>query len=79
MKWQTIESAPRDGTRIRLRNDNNGLEDTGYWLDYSHVPAEERLHWPPWMEGQDGEWSTEYGNGEMTHWTPLPPATGGRQ
>lgn len=61
--WQPIETAPRDGTRVRLLC--SGREDFGFYQDYT-----ERM-----LPGDtlSGEWSTEYGHGEPTHWRPLPP------
>lgn len=70
--WQPIESAPRDGTRLRL----------GHEMDVSSMKigafCETHGHW-------DGErWITSsffiipggrYGlaTGQPTHWMPLPP------
>lgn len=61
-KWQPIETATKDGSAVYLRNIDNGLSDVGYWCDYSEFD---------WTL-QDGEWSQLRGNGEMTHWMPLP-------
>jgi hypothetical protein len=47
--WKPIATAPKDGTVIRFRNEENGLEDIGRW--------------------DRGEWTTDFGNGDMTHWT----------
>lgn len=61
-KWQSIESAPKDGTTVRLMNIGNGLTDVGQWCDYR---GQDRAI--------DGEWNQVNGNGDMTHWMPLPP------
>ena len=59
--WQPIETAPKDGTVVKLLCEND-LEDLGRYCDYTE------------MKGMtlDGEWSTLFGNGEPTHWQPLP-------
>ena len=66
--WQPIETAPKDGSRILFRNVENGLYDVGHWADYSHYTDDMKAHWPTWMEGETGEWCTDLGNGDMTHW-----------
>lgn len=66
LPWQPIETAPKDGTRIDLMNEHNGLEDTGCWCDY----ATRGWFTPGDLEG---EWSTDLGNGDMTHWRPILP------
>ena len=62
MKWQPIETAPKDGSTVDLMNEINGLHDTGYWCDYTQHGS---------MNGISGEWDQERGNGDMTHWRPL--------
>jgi hypothetical protein len=64
VKWQPIETAPKDGTVIELMNEHNGLTDIGHWCDYS-------TRGYPSLSGLDGEWDQERGNGDMTHWRPL--------
>ena len=61
--WQPIDTAPKDGTIVLLKNMNNGLEDTGCWCDYTKLPV---------ITGIEGEWCQDLGNGDMTHWMPLP-------
>jgi hypothetical protein len=56
-EWQDIETAPKDGTRIEFKNIDNCLHDFGYWSAYD----------------DGGEWSTELGNGDMTHWRAMLP------
>jgi hypothetical protein len=58
--WQPIETAPKDGTRVRLLCPEG--EDTGSYDDYTE------REWA----SIPGEWSTDFGNGEPTHWMPLP-------
>jgi hypothetical protein len=64
VKWQPIETAPKDGTVIELMNEHNGLTDIGHWCDYS-------TRGYPSLSELDGEWDQEQGNGDMTHWRPL--------
>lgn len=67
-QWQPIETAPKDGTSVRLLSERGN--DVGYWCDYSgREPAAKD---PESGEVLHGEWSTELGNGEPTHWMPLP-------
>lgn len=48
MTWQSIETAPRDGTRIIVLTTDNELEfvgwvkikDDGFWNEYSHINGE---------------------------------------
>ena len=65
-EWKTIDSAPKDGTKVKLKNTANGLEDYGYWHDYKGRS----------MTGIEGEWDQDFGNGYMTHWMPLPTPLG---
>lgn len=62
--WQDITTAPKDGTRVELMNETTGLRDVGRWEDYTS----DSLSTIP------GEWNTDLGNGDMTHWRPLDPA-----
>lgn len=62
--WLPINTAPKDGTKVELKNVNNGLRDVGCWCDYLGRGA---------VSGSEGEWSQELGNGDMTHWRPKMP------
>lgn len=66
--WQPIETAPKDGSSLQFKNVDNGLTDAGHWDDYSHRPDALKAHWDEQMRKEEGEWSTEFGNGDMTHW-----------
>ena len=55
--WQPIATAPKDGTRVDLMNAENGYTDFGFWFDYRGN-----------IQSPEGEWSTDLGNGDMTHW-----------
>lgn len=60
--WLPIETAPKDGTRVKLLT-QGGKEDIGYWSNYPRYNPDDF----------SGEWSTEFGNCDtpITHWMPL--------
>lgn len=73
--WQPIETAPRDGTRVRILSADGAEEDNVYWSEerYCILGAPQGSRGPGWV-------STEAGNLPIdppTHWQPLPrpPAT----
>ena len=57
MKWQPIETAPTDGTRILLRGRNGKIADGHYGQPDGFVNPK-RFVWP-------------YINATPTHWAPL--------
>lgn len=61
--WLPIETAPKDGTRVKLLT-QGGKEDIGYWSNYPRYNPDDL----------PGEWSTEFGNCDtpITHWMPVP-------
>jgi len=73
--WQPIETAPRDGTWVRLaggkcdfseESDNKGREVTGRWTtDLYHKPGG-NWQFAYYDEGFHGEYKNP------THWQPLP-------
>ena len=73
--WQPIETAPRDGTWVRLaggkcdfseESDNKGREVTGQWTtDLYHKPGG-NWQFAYYDEGFHGEYKNP------THWQPLP-------
>ena len=68
-EWKTIDSAPRDGTRVDLWVPGIGRVTDAAWQKADHVPLYGWHHqaWydPEWPE--DGrEWV------EPTHWMPIP-------
>lgn len=67
-EWQYIASAPKNGTTVRLRNEDTGLTDKGYWTNWAGMTSWDRSMLPEWARDWDGEWSTEFGKGDMTHW-----------
>lgn len=62
--WDPIETAPKDGIRVELMNETSGLRDVGRWEDYTSDP----------LSSIPGEWNTDLGNGDMTHWRHLDPS-----
>lgn len=63
-EWQSLENAPRDGTRILICTERNYIRNirTSYWgrpnFEYARNKGE------GWVNG---------GAAEPTHWMPLPP------
>ena len=57
MKWQPIETAPTDGTRILLRGRNGKIAD-GHYGQPDGFANPKRFVWP-------------YINATPTHWAPL--------
>ena len=74
VEWQPIETAPKDGTRVLLRNADNGLYDVGHYEDWSGKTDEDRELLPEWAKDWPGEWCQDNGNGDMTHWRPFDAA-----
>lgn len=76
-EWQSMESAPKDGTLMLLHVDWEPLTVVGYWgsVDPYTVPDTE----PPltddgaavWRAGWDNQ-RIDWGYDEPTHWAPLP-------
>lgn len=67
-KWESIDSAPKDGRRF-LAVVQNGLNIWVHVLRYSAQEDENGM--PDSFRSPDGAW---YGKGCVTHWMPLPPA-----
>jgi len=80
MKWQPIETAPRDGTKIDVFMDGKRFTDV-FW-DYSYYIDSEGLkvvddYWKGWRK--DGETGMSYTPNYLdnmgkavSHWMPLP-------
>lgn len=73
--WRPMNTAPRDGTEIRLLW--IGGEDEGHWRPFTS--PEQVWKECPWHHGQSGEWSTRYGNAtgdevEPQGWLPMEPS-----
>lgn len=63
MDWQPIETAPKDGTRVRIRF-ADGHEDERYWKNSGGRGWCKNVGWPV---------AYNYRLVEPTHWLPLPP------
>lgn len=72
MKWEKIESAPKDGTAVLLWEQYSTNPFVGYWYEHGkrwtvcheHVDAE---------GGWDGANVVDKLSMPITHWCPLPP------
>jgi hypothetical protein len=65
MKWEPIETAPKDGRLVLLANEN--VTEIGWWSDgFSGRWEKRRMKWLPPSEGGWAVWFTP------THWLPLP-------
>ena len=60
MTWQPIETAPKDGSWIKVLG-QNGKEDLAQWYDYRGIP----------FMNLDGEWNSKNGEGPFTHWMDI--------
>lgn len=72
MKWQPIETAPKDGTNILLYEPKNEFNPPEYFVGRWEKSRD------PFIYGTSWECS-EYGafNHHPTHWIPLPDAPKG--
>lgn len=74
MAWQSIESAPKDGTWI-LGVNNRGNQAVIIWDD--HAPDAMGIWRGGWIHPfSDGRLSSFWNGGcgsVVTHWMPLPP------
>ena len=61
-EWQTMETAPRDGTPF-----------IAWWPEQYHFPVVIywAKKWNPWMGWKVMGWSHNKFSTEPTHWTPL--------
>ena len=74
-EWQPIETAPRDGTRVLLVNDNGAIDIAGYveqWtVRYEFMRKERDGDVYKEVREECGYWNTEIAYCP-THWMPLP-------
>ena len=66
-KWQPIETAPKDGTRIIVWLEHN--PKLGHDPSYSHATT------AYWTDFNNGGWVWHGICGNITHWMPLPDDT----
>ena len=72
-RWQSIETAPKDGSYLLLWEQYSDAPFVGYWsggswsVSHEHVDAE---------GGWDGANVVDALSMPITHWMPLPPAPG---
>ncbi len=77
MKWQLIEIAPKDGTKVLIVNENGDMAVAGYiaqWIEVNKWIRTARDGDVYRTEREDtGYWDTEMVYCP-THWMPLPEA-----
>lgn len=70
MKWEPIETAPKDGSSLLLWEQYSTSPFVGYWhgdnwhVSHEHVDAE---------GGWDGAYVVDKLSMPITHWAQLPP------
>lgn len=67
MKWQPIETAPKDGTKILL----------GCPASRGYSGVVEKCYWHKWDNGK-GKWWDWVTPDKPTHWMPLPTPPEGK-
>ena len=77
MKWEPIETAPKDGTAIVVAS-NGWIRAVVRWMDIDSADSEWGTveHTPDWQWAiEDGKNDRMYYRGwnQLTHWMPLPP------
>lgn len=69
MTWQTIETAPKDGTRVFLWLADEGFPVLAAFIDFDDPKAEAH----EWFIFEMHQYATL---NNPTHWQPLPPPPG---
>jgi hypothetical protein len=82
MKWQPIETVPRDGSQVLLFTKTHGVTEArfaaGEW--HEHHEYGRQYDGPVWVCGDDAwqieveEYGDTFHDGEATHWMPVMPA-----
>lgn len=65
--WQTIESAPKDGTRMFQITEKGALLSDVYWIHSGYMPVKE---FPGGLQKIPGTWSNYRLSDPATHWHP---------
>ena len=70
MKWEPIETAPKDGRKIILWCDRFGLSIGSWRVDWGHSGDES----PLWLRDDYDDFSCGYASTPLdpTHWMPIP-------
>jgi hypothetical protein len=73
MKWQPIETAPKDGSDILVcyKNCDSWFIHVAFWLDYFDDAQPEEAGWWSYLLTEVSRTSLD-GCCEPTHWAPLP-------
>ena len=72
MKWQPIETAPKDGTDILIVTSRFQIVNVARWSEECDVGGFSTG--PGWQvfECEDGWYSIGFTQDEVSHWMPLP-------
>ena len=76
MEWQTIDTAPKDGTKVLIVNDEGAMDVAGYveqWCEHSEFVRKAKDGDVYRTVREDtGYWDSDTAY-RPTHWIPLPP------
>jgi hypothetical protein len=70
MEWRTIESAPKDGTRVLILAEGKAIE--GWQQSWKDYEGNERGSWEAISLESHGCGCCAGGDPNPTHWMPLP-------
>jgi hypothetical protein len=70
--WQSIDTAPKDGTTIDLWVNGDRAANCFWFLGWEPIDEDDKPHWRQRYSEAPG--SSEPLDAEPTHWMPLPPA-----
>lgn len=72
MRWQPIDTAPKDGTEVLLAGGVTGI-DIGSWCACGAYHSKSKLR-PAYFEQAWGSRGSHMLHPQPTHWMPLPDA-----